>query len=157
VSGYSGAGALVRPEHQFHVGIVVDDLDAALAQLTDLFGYRWCDEIAVPTDVALPTGGRVVDFRFAYSMDAPRLEIIQSIPGTLWTPVADSGVHHLGYWCDDVDGASAALERSGLAREAAGVQPDGSATWAYHRAASGPRIELVSASLRPLMERWWAV
>jgi hypothetical protein len=48
------------------------------------------------------------------------------------------------------------LAQSGLAREAAGVQPDGSATWAYHRGASGPRIELVSTRLRPLMERWWA-
>ena len=148
--------ATVRPEHHFHVGIVVDDLDAALAQLTELFGYRWCDQVAAPSPVALPGGEIVVDFRFAYSMDAPRLEVIQAVPGTLWTPVADSGVHHLGYWSDDVDGDSAVLERRGLAREAAGVQPDGSATWAYHRGASGPRIELVSTVLRPLMERWWA-
>jgi len=148
---------VLRPDDQFHIGIVVDDLDATLAQLTELFGYRWCDVVEAPSPVALATGETVVDFRFAYSMDVPRLEIIQAIPGTLWTPVAASGIHHLGYWCDDVDAASAGLERSGLAREAAGVQPDGSATWAYHRGASGPRIELVSARLRPLMERWWAM
>jgi hypothetical protein len=154
----NGTGrATLRPDHQFHVGIVVDDLDAALAQLTELFGYRWCDQVAAPSPVALPTGDTVVDFRFAYSMDAPRLEVIQAIPGTLWTPVVASGLHHLGYWSEDVDGDSAVLAQRGLAREAAGVQPDGSATWAYHRGASGPRIELVSTQLRPLMERWWAL
>ena len=141
---------------QFHVGIVVDDLDAALAQLSDLFGYEWCDEIAVPTPVAFPTGDTVVDFRFTYSRHAPRLEIIQTIPGTLWVPVAGSGIHHLGYWSDDVGRDAAELERHGLAREAAGTRPDGAVHWAYHRAASGPRIELVSTELQPMLGQYWA-
>jgi hypothetical protein len=111
--------------------------------------------VEASTTVAFPTGESVVEFRFAYSMDTPLLEVIRSIPGTLWAPVAGSGIHHLGYWCDDVDAVSASLDRRGLAREAAGVQPDGSATWAYHRGPTGPRIELVSSGLRPLMERWW--
>jgi hypothetical protein len=148
------AGAL-RAEDQFHAGIVVDDLDATTAQLTDVFGYRWCEEIAVPTPVTLPTGEIVVDMRFTYSMDAPRLEIVQSIPGTLWEPAAGSGIHHLGYWSEDVARDSAELERHGLPREAAGIRPDGSLHWAYHRAAGGPRIELVATAIRPVFEQWW--
>jgi hypothetical protein len=139
----------MKAEDQFHVGIVVDDLEGTLAQLSDLFGYQWCEQIAAPTPVALPAGDTVVDFRFAYSMNAPRLEIIQSIPGTLWTPVAGSGL-------DDVAGDAAALEARGIPREAAGTRPDGTVSWAYHRAESGPRIELVTSDLRPLLEQYWA-
>jgi hypothetical protein len=146
----------MKAEDQFHVGIVVDDLEGTLAQLSDLFGYQWCEQIAAPTPVALPAGDTVVDFRFAYSMNAPRLEIIQSIPGTLWTPVAGSGLHHVGYWSDDVAGDAAALEARGIPREAAGTRPDGTVSWAYHRAESGPRIELVTSDLRPLLEQYWA-
>ncbi len=145
----------MRADDQFHAGIVVDDLDTTLAQLSDLFGYEWCEEIAVPTLVALPTGEAVVDFRFTYSMNAPRLEIIQTIPGTLWVPAAGSGIHHLGYWSDDVADDSAALDRRGLAREAAGTRPDGAVPWAYHRGASGPRIELVSTEMRPALQHYW--
>lgn len=146
----------MKAADQFHVGIVVDDLDAALAQLSDLFGYEWCDEIAVSTPVALPTGDVVVDQRFSYSTNAPRLEIIQSIPDTLWMPAAGSGIHHVGYWSDDVARDSAALEERGLRREAAGTRPDGTIYWAYHRAASRPRIELVTTELRPTLEQYWA-
>lgn len=146
----------MKAEDQFHVGIVFDDLDATLAQLSDLFGYEWCDEMAAPTPVALPTGDAVVDFRFRYSRNTPRLEIIKSIADTLWTPVAGSGIHHVGYWSDDVARDSAALEQRGVPREAAGTRPDGTVSWVYHRAASGPRIELVTAELRPLLEQYWA-
>lgn len=145
----------MRAEDQFHVGIVVDDLEATLAQLSELFGYEWCDEIAVPTPVTLPTGDVVVDQRFRYSRNEPRLEVIQSIPGTPWEPAAGSGVHHLGYWSEDLARDSAELERRGLAREAAGTRPDGGVFWAYHRSASGPRIELLSTELRAPLEQYW--
>jgi Glyoxalase/Bleomycin resistance protein/Dioxygenase superfamily len=145
----------VRAEDQFHVGIVVDDLDTTLDQLAELFGYEWCDEIAVQTPVMLPTGETVLDQRFRYSRNEPRLEVIQSIPGTLWVPAAGSGVHHLGYWSDDVVRDSAELERHGIAREAAGILPGGSPHWAYHRAPDGPRIELVSTDLQGPLGQYW--
>jgi hypothetical protein len=146
----------VRAEDQFHIGIVVDDLDATLGELSELFGYEWCEEIALPTPVTLPSGDTVVDQRFTYSVNAPRLEVIQAIPGTLWMPAAGSGIHHVGYWSDDIARDSAALERHGVDREAAGVRPDGTLFWAYHRGASGPRIELVSTELQGPLEQYWA-
>jgi hypothetical protein len=146
----------VRAADQFHAGIVVDDVEAALADLTDLFGYRWCERISVTTPVVLPAGDAAVDLSFAYSMSTPRLEVIQSVPGTLWTPVPGSGIHHLGYWSDDLAADSALLSQRGYEAEASGVRPDGVPYWAYHRRPGGPRIEIVSRELQPNLEQYWA-
>jgi hypothetical protein len=109
--------------------------------------------VAVP--VTLPTGTTTLDMRLTYSRSTPRLEIIAAVPGTLWTPASDSGIHHLGYWSSDVATDAATLERGGLVREAAGTGPDGSVRWTYHRAPSGPRIELMSRAMAPGLESLW--
>ena len=46
----------MKAADQFHVGVVVDDFDAALVDLSDLFGYRWCPSLSVSTPVVLPDG-----------------------------------------------------------------------------------------------------
>jgi hypothetical protein len=141
---------------QFHVGIVVDDLDAALAELADLFGYEWADEIAVEQLVHFPSGPTTVQFRFRYSRTSPRLEVIQAQPGTLWTRVPGSGLHHLGYWSDDVTGDGEALERAGYELEAAGVDEQAIRMWSFHGSGTGPRIELISRTLEPFMALMWS-
>jgi len=78
------------------------------------------------------------------------MEVIQAVAGTLWMPAAGSGIHHLGYWSDDVAADSAALEAQGYALEAAGQ------VWAYHRSPAGPRIELVNRVVQPMLEQYWA-
>jgi Glyoxalase/Bleomycin resistance protein/Dioxygenase superfamily len=146
----------MKTADQFHVGVVVDDLDATLADLTALFGYRWCPKLEVSTPVLLPDGEATLDLVFTYSTAAPRVEVIQSMPGTLWMPAPTSGIHHLGYWSDDVGADAAALAERGYAAEATGVRPDGTAIWAYHRSASGPRIELVSRDIAEGLQQYWA-
>ena len=87
----------------------------------------------------------------------PRLELVQTIAGTIWTP-ADSGVHHLGYWSDDVESDLATLECGGMAYEVKSYNPDGSGTllWAYAQGPTGPRIELVSRAMEPFINYWWS-
>jgi Glyoxalase/Bleomycin resistance protein/Dioxygenase superfamily len=140
---------------QFHVGIVVDDFETTLMELSELFGYEWCQKIRRPTAVNLPTGDAVIDLRFAYSVTQPRLEIIHSIPGTVWAPAAGSGIHHIGYWSDDVAADSAEFARRGYTLEASGIRPDGTQYWAYHRSVTGPRIELVDRTIQPDLEQYW--
>jgi glyoxalase/bleomycin resistance protein/dioxygenase superfamily protein len=144
----------VRAEDQFHVGVVVDDLESTVEVLSELFGYEWCDEMGGPIPVTLPTGDAMVDLRFVYSRTAPRLEIIRTVAGTLWEP-AGSGIHHVGYWSDDVAGDAAALVRRGFATEATGSRPDGLPYWSFHRSPTSPRIELVSRSVQPALEQYW--
>lgn len=145
----------MKGEDQFHVGIVVPDVDTALAELTELLGYDWCDQLAIPTAVWLPTGETTIEMRFAYSRTVPRLEVISAVLGTLWEPAA-SGLHHLGYWSDDVAGDGARLAERGYETEAEGRRPDGATYWSYHRPPAGPRIELVSREVQAGLEGYWS-
>ena len=145
----------MRSADQFHFGIVVEDLDAALADLSALFGYQWCQLLSIRTPVRLPTGETTIDLRFTYSTTAPRVELIQSVPGTLWVPASGSHLHHVGYWSDDVTRDAGLLVERGYLAEATGVRPDGTPIWAYHRSPNGPRVELVSRTLRPSLEGYW--
>jgi hypothetical protein len=145
----------MRADAQFHIGVVVDDLDAALEDFTALFGYEWCAPIGVEVPVVLPDGEFLLDLRFTYSRSVPRVEMIRSTPGTLWVPAEGSGVHHVGYWSEDVEEDGARLAARGYAMEAKGVHPDGSASWAYHRSPAGPRLELVSRQLQSGLEQYW--
>ena len=141
---------------QFHIGVIVDDFDATLSQLTEMFGYEWSPPISVAMPVTLPDEEVTLDMRLTYSKTEPRVEVVQSIAGTLWVPAPGSGVHHAGYWSDDLLADAAILEAHGYAVEARGIQPDGSLTWAYHRNPSGIRVELVSRALQPGLEQWWS-
>ena len=141
---------------QFHIGIVVDDLDAALEEFGGLLGYEWCPVFAIETPVILPEGEVMVDLRFVYSKTEPRVELIRAMPGTPWVPATDSGIHHAGYWSDDMAGDGRSLDASGYAEEARGVLPDGTPMWAYYRSPRGLRIELVSRQLRAGLEQYWA-
>jgi Glyoxalase/Bleomycin resistance protein/Dioxygenase superfamily len=146
----------VKPADQFHVGIVVDDLDAGLDELGALLGHDWGPEVDVEQRVRMPDGAATVRFRFRYSRSTPRLEVIQAQPGTVWAPAAGSGIHHLGWWSDDVIGDGERLEAAGYALEAAGEDEHGTRSWAYHRGPTGPRVELVSRELASAMTALWA-
>jgi len=147
----------VNGADQFHIGVIVDDFDATLVEWTELFGYEWCPPLDVQTPVVLPERElMMLDLRFTYSATTPRVEIVQAIAGTLWMPAEGSGIHHVGYWSDDLASDAARLEAQGYVTEAKGVRPDGALAWAYHKSQRGPRIELVSRELQPGMEQYWA-
>ncbi|MHB1585389.1 MAG: VOC family protein [Acidimicrobiales bacterium] len=145
----------MRPEDLYHAGIVVENFEASLQWFTDVAGYRWCEEMAVEQPVWTPEGERTVGIRFTYSMDEPRVEIVQAVPGTVWVP-STSGVHHLGYWSDDVATDLEVLVRGGLEVEVKAPLPDGSVLWAYCRGPAGLRVELVDRSVEPMMAEWFA-
>ena len=145
----------MKPDDLYHTGIVVDDLDATLKWFTVVASYRWTDVVEVDQTVYTPKREATVPMRMAYSSDDPRVEILQTIHNTVWTP-ADSGVHHLGYWSDDVDADVAKLEANGMVLEVKSLLPEGSTLWAYCKGATGPRIELVSRAMEPFIAQWFA-
>ena len=146
----------MKAADQFHVGVVVDDFESALDRLAAQLGLDWCEELRVPTPMRLPSGDTTLTLRFTYSRSVPRLELIEQVPDTLWMPVRGSGLHHLGFWSDDVAADCHVLKGQGLDLEVSGLDPTGGVQWAYLRQPGGPRIELVTRAAHAMLEQWWS-
>jgi catechol 2,3-dioxygenase-like lactoylglutathione lyase family enzyme len=138
----------VNPADFYHVGLVVPDLDSAAAQLTAAGGYEWTQPVEYTLSVTTSAGDADVPFEFVYSLQAPHLELVQEVPGTIWTATAARAAHHVGYWVDDIAAAASGLEAAGYRQEA---RPAGEtlSTFAYYLDPAGVRIEIVDRALFP--------
>lgn len=137
----------------FHVGVVVPDLRAGMADLTAALGLRWREEASLDMAVRSRDGVRPVRFHYVYSLDGPPyVELVESVDASIWQARDPQGghAHHLGYWSEDLAGDARRLELSGFVREVSDAAQDGGfEAFTYHRAPGGPLIEHVSTSMRP--------
>ncbi|MCK8643684.1 VOC family protein [Mycobacterium colombiense] len=140
----------LRPEDFYHTGIIVPDLDAAMARLTALAGYRWITPVSYTLPFRTTSGTQEVTSTFVYSLQAPHVELIKEVPGTAWAAAPGNAIHHLGYWTDDLAESAKRLEDNGFAFEAT-ADTDGPnlALFAYYVDAAGTRIEIVDRALFP--------
>ncbi|MEX5710314.1 VOC family protein [Parafrankia sp. FMc6] len=94
-----------------HVGLVVPELEPAMAALSTQLGLEWMG-IFEPTLVMRDDehGTRDVQLRIAVTAQYPRLELIQTIPDSPWALV-ESGMllHHLAYYTGDLAADSGRL------------------------------------------------
>jgi hypothetical protein len=143
----------------FHTGIVVDDLDEAMALLTRIAGLTWAAPQTVGGFIATPKGALYRKLKVTYSVEGPhRVELIQHLDSTAWDNVTGGHrVHHLGLWTDDLRAGMERMAALGLEAEAHGLDQDGRPVGpSFHRhAASGMWIELLETSYREAMEEWW--
>jgi Glyoxalase/Bleomycin resistance protein/Dioxygenase superfamily len=140
----------LRPEDFYHTGIVVPDLDAAMARLSALAGYRWINPLSYTLPFRTPSGTRELTSTIVYSVQAPHLELIQEVPGSPWTAAPGNSVHHLGYFTDNLTDTAKMLEDNGFAFEmTADVSGSDLALFAYYIDAVGTRIEIVDRALFP--------
>ena len=143
---------VVKHADLFHTGIVVDDLSSAKEELGAALGLTWRDGGA---EVRLTgaTGVRTVQTAYALSTTGPHhVELVQSIPDTLWSVTAPGHAHHLGYWVDDVPSAAVELARLGSEQVASVAMKDGRPPLcAYHRLRSGLFLEIVDRRMRPVL------
>lgn len=140
----------LRPEDFYHTGIIVPDLDAAMARLTALAGYRWITPVSYTLPFRTTSGTQEVTSTFVYSLQAPHVELIKEVPGSAWAAAPGNAIHHLGYWTDDLAESAKRLEDNGFAFEAT-ADTDGPnlALFAYYVDAAGTRIEIVDRALFP--------
>ena len=141
----------------FHTGIVVDDLAAEAARMGEQLGVTW-HEGGGEVFLVTADGAALTKTAYVLSKEGPHhLELVQSVPGTLYTPSPDPRGHHLGYWVDDVSAASAALEAQGLPLDTSMCfgRADAPPICAYHRASTSDRagffVELVSTRMRKVL------
>ena len=139
----------------YHVGIIVTDLSEAKSQLTEQLGINWGPVLHLDKagfrdgdgrDLLLPT-------TFCYSVEQPCLELIEEVPGSVWVRNDHSNLHHIGFWCDDLEDDSVRLRDAGCPMQLAGRDghraPGG---FTYHRNNDlGIRIELVDTAMRDAM------
>jgi Glyoxalase/Bleomycin resistance protein/Dioxygenase superfamily len=144
----------LRPEDLYHTGIVVPDLDAAMARLTALTGYRWITPLSYTLPFRTAAGSRELTSTIVYSVQGPHLELVQEVPGSPWTAAPGNSVHHLGYFTDNLAETGRLLERNGFSFEMTAdvAQPSAEsdlALFAYYVDAFGTRIEIVDRALFP--------
>ena len=140
----------LRPEDFYHTGIVVPDLDAAMARLTALAGYRWINPLSYTLPFRTATGTRELTSTIVYSVQSPHIELVNEVPGTPWTAAPGNAVHHVGYFTDSLVESARMLESNGFTLEMTGDAPGSELSlFAYYVDSFGTRIEIVDRALFP--------
>jgi catechol 2,3-dioxygenase-like lactoylglutathione lyase family enzyme len=88
----------------WHIGIAVPDLAQGQEELGEVFGLRW-RPASVRKLTLNDADGRTyeVECHVAFSLGGPfAVEVWQAIPGTPLDIPEAGGVHHIGYWVDDL-------------------------------------------------------
>lgn len=125
----------------FHVGIVVEDLRAAMDELSATLGLRW----------RTPHDSQYGDWaiKVVYSIDGPPfVELVEGGKnGGPWDVSKGSRIDHIGYYSEDVVRESERLAALGLPVEFDPTPFGRQGNFCYHRAvAAGARIELVDVA-----------
>lgn len=127
----------------YHVGMAVQDLDAAMLEIGTALALTWARVQEMTVD------GYAI--RFTYSVEGPpHVELVEGPAGSAWDSTGGSQLHHVGVFSGDLPGDRARLEAAGLQVELAGRG------FAYLQGGAGLRVELVDERARPAYERWFA-
>jgi hypothetical protein len=134
-----------RPPSFYHVCFAVPDLQAAMAELTDLIGLSWGE----------PMHDHLGDWPYSlvFSARFPHIELISSIEGSPWW-VHQPSFHHLGWWTHCLSITHTRWQHSKRSPFFDGR--DHGRRFLYIDApASGARIEAVDISQQPgFLHRW---
>lgn len=145
----------------YHTGFVVESIEAAMAELSAVFGVTWTAVEDRDMPVVTPDGPMVAPMRFVYSQGGtPRLELLEPVPGTVWDAPSHSfgpgAAHHIGVWAENFADASDELVAAGFPRVLTFDDGTGRAVrFAYHRLPSGVLVELIDATRRTELEGWF--
>ncbi|MFV0375041.1 VOC family protein [Microbacterium sp.] len=141
------AGSLVGS--YAHVGIIVEDLDAAMAEMTATQGIRWLPVQERPNDDTT--------LRLTFSASEPYIELIEGSPGTSRDTSNGPHVDHLAYWTADFAADKQRLLDAGLTLDVEGSSPFGG-WWAYLSSrVTGYRIELCDIAAFEGWHRQWGL
>lgn len=132
-----------------HVGIIVEDLDAAMAEMSATLGVHWLPVQERPNDHTT--------LRLTFSTVSPYIELIEGSPGTSRDTSNGPHVDHLAYWTRDFAGDRQRMLDAGLTLEVEGVSPFGGG-WCYLRSCvTGLRIELCDIAAFSAWHRQWGL
>jgi hypothetical protein len=149
----------IVPGDLFEVALIVPDLEKAMHEFHDAFGYTFSPILEGHLSLRDSEGNDDdPPLRMVVTREVePQLELVEAQAGTVLEAAKGTGLHHLGYYVDDLVAASAGLTTLGMPLQAAGTAmgeaPDG---WVYHRMGDGTVIELVARDRADLRRQWTA-
>ncbi len=152
---------MIDYQQQFHLGIRVPNLEAAMAEYGDGLGLTWSEVRDNPAQtIWTPEAGlQELHLRYTYSGSGPQhLELLEGPPGSVWDGSDCTGAHHIGVWVDDVAADTDRLVASGWSIVGAHSDPsagNGYGVFSYVQPPSGLIVELVDSSLKAHFEKWW--
>ncbi|MFC8831517.1 VOC family protein [Streptomyces sp. NPDC057137] len=142
----------------WHIGLAVDDLDQAMAELGGALRLTWgkIHHFSGQTQGATPDEVFDIETRVCFSLDLPfSVELFEQVPGTPLEAPTDSTFHHLGYWTDDMAGEERRLDGIGFPCFGKTPGADGQTRIALHRGPSGIVVESCNIQVgRPGLEHF---
>lgn len=142
----------------FHTGMVVRDLDLAMADLTEAFGFSWAPPARSAGNLHSPAGLAFRESRLTFSLEGPHhIELVEQVDSTAWQHgTGGPMVHHLGFVVDDLPAEVERLNRIGFKSEFVQEASDGGmGGFSYHyNHHGGLWLELVASSVKALTDRW---
>jgi len=123
----------------WHIGFAVPDLQESQEEFGEVFGLRWRPARVRRLTLADAAGRPYeVECHVIFSLGGPfAIEVWQAIPGTPLDVPEGGGVHHIGYWVDDLAAEAKRLGGLGYSGYAtAGTTP------LLNRGPAGTLIEL---------------
>ncbi|NOY55646.1 MAG: VOC family protein [Actinobacteria bacterium] len=132
-------------EGPYHIGVGVEDLEAAMADLED-FGIRWTPIQTRNRPMMSPDGPFDAELRFVYSLEGPpHIELVDAPAGGKLAPTT----WHLGYWVQDLPAATRHMVDRGATVTLRYEGPEDRPTsFVYVTLPSGVTLELVDAARR---------
>jgi catechol 2,3-dioxygenase-like lactoylglutathione lyase family enzyme len=102
-------------ESIWHIGIAVPELEKGKKELGEVFGLDWRPTRVRKLTLADAAGRpHEVECHVAFSLGGPfAVEVWRAIPGTPLDIPASGGVHHIGYWVDDLAAEAKRLDALG--------------------------------------------
>ena len=144
----------------FHVGILVPDLDEAVARFTEVLGLSFNEPAVAHVDrFEQGTSVEALDLRISWSAQGPPyLELLESQDNSGLYGHHHEGLHHVGLWEPDPEALIDRLRNLGLGQEGTQYTPDDRILATYTAPAElyGTRLEFIDAARRPGLEAWVA-
>ena len=141
-----------------HVGIIVEDLEAAIARFSDVLQIPFNDPINVHVEHLRDPDDRPVDFRVSYSkVGPPFYELVEGDGRGLYAmPPGGEGFHHIGVWQPDIQARMDELAGKDVTLEAKVMLEDGSLFACFNHGVTmhGIRFEFVDDADRETKEAY---
>jgi catechol 2,3-dioxygenase-like lactoylglutathione lyase family enzyme len=101
----------------WHIGVAVDDLERGKQEFADVFGLSWRPiRVRVLTLTDVRGADYEVECQVTFSQGGPfAVELWEAIPATPLAAPPGGGVHHIGYWVEDMAQENARLSALGFA------------------------------------------